>query len=413
MDKTSFFSRENVKMTTLNIHGGIPLGIEIMKNQAIGVNGAYCAWGESYNNQQLPALVSDRMHGNFPAEDVMNLDELGFLSRHHIPRLSEEENKQVEYLVGTHLIEAALEANGWNAQEVDAVLIGTSGPVSADFLLTICQNAGIRADAIKVDVHKACDGSMGALQLVLNESLGDTGKHNLAKELFGKKVLVGGIEGLSRFTCESMDKNALQLFANGAGIFGLIPGKSMKFLAGRSTEIFDEEGLLQVRMYYPHSRKAGATGSLVEVTEQDGNHLRLAGMMHEPSEDKPILMAGLMGMVKLFVRNGVVAVTEVFNEYTDLMKKTGHPERKIDLGIVHHANFKINQLKAKHLAKEGIHYPMPWTLNDFGNVSAASCAIAFLRQLQNIKPGDHILFDGFGAGSYYDVIVAEMAPQLA
>jgi 3-oxoacyl-[acyl-carrier-protein] synthase III len=71
---------------------------------------------------------------------------------------------------------------------------------------------------------------------------------------------------------------------------------------------------------------------------------------------------------------------------------------------VHHANYKINQLKAKQLLKEGIQFPMPWLLNDFGNVSAASNMIAFLRQLQHIHPGDHVLFDGFGAGTYYDVM---------
>jgi 3-oxoacyl-[acyl-carrier-protein] synthase III len=75
---------------------------------------------------------------------------------------------------------------------------------------------------------------------------------------------------------------------------------------------------------------------------------------------------------------------------------------------VHHANFKINTLKAKHLSKAGIEFPMPWLLNDFGNVSAASNIIAFLRQLPNIHLGDHIMFDGFGAGTYYDVLAVSM-----
>ena len=408
MDTHSFFNRGKVVISDIKINGGIPMGIETVQNKALGVNGAYAAWGDSFSNEQLPALVSDRLHAQLPAEDVMNLDELGFLSRHHIPRLSAEENQAVEVEVGTRLIEAAVAANGWKPEEVDGLFIGTSGPVCEDYLTIIAKKAGLRADAIKVDIHKACDGSMGALQLVLNESLGKTGSNIIAQAMKGKKVLVGGIEGLSRFTCESMDKNALQLFGNGAGIFGFIPGKSMKFLAGRSSENFDEEGLLQVRMYYPHSRQKNTADSLVEVTEVAADHLRVAGMMHEPANGLPILMAGLMGMVKLFVRNGVVAVTDVYNDYVELMKKNGTPEKKIDLGIVHHANYKINQLKAKHLLKEGISYPMPWTLNDFGNVSAASCVIAFLRQLPNIKSGDHILFDGFGAGSYYDVIVVEM-----
>jgi 3-oxoacyl-[acyl-carrier-protein] synthase III len=51
---------------------------------------------------------------------------------------------------------------------------------------------------------------------------------------------------------------------------------------------------------------------------------------------------------------------------------------------------------------------MPWVIREFGNVSAASNMIAFLRELPKMKPGDHILFDGFGAGTYYDVFVVSL-----
>lgn len=409
MENHSFFNREKVVLSEIKVNGGIPIGIEMVRNENLGINGAYAAWGASYSNEQLPALVSDRLHADFPREEAMNLDELGFLSRHHVPRLNPSDNKEVEIEVGARLIAAALIANQWNAEEVDGIFIGTSGPICEDYLPIISKKAGLREDVLKVDIHKACDGSMGALQLVMNENIGNTGPINIAKAMRGKKVLVGGIEGLSRFTCESMDKNALQLFGNGAGIFGFIPEKSMKFLVGRSSENFDEEGLLQVRMFYPHSKQRVEGKTLVEVSQESADHYRVAGLMHEPENGMPILMAGLMGMVKLFVRNGVLAVTDVYNDYLLLMIKRGTPDKQIDMGIVHHANYKINQLKAKHLLKEGISYPMPWLLNDFGNVSAASCVIAFLRQLPQIKSGDHVLFDGFGAGSYYDVIIAEMA----
>ena len=78
------------------------------------------------------------------------------------------------------------------------------------------------------------------------------------------------------------------------------------------------------------------------------------------------------------------------------------------MGIVHHANYKINKLKEKHLQNEGIVLPMPWLLSEFGNVSAASNMIAFLRELPNMKPLDHILIDGFGAGTYYDALAVEL-----
>ena len=90
------------------------------------------------------------------------------------------------------------------------------------------------------------------------------------------------------------------------------------------------------------------------------------------------------------------------------MGQLGTIGKSIEVGIVHHANLKINSLKQKHLNREGIYIPMPWVIREFGNVSAASNLIAFLRELPKMKPGDHIMIDGFGAGTYYDVFVVSL-----
>jgi len=220
-------------------------------------------------------------------------------------------------------------------------------------------------------------------------------------------VRVGGMEGLSRYLQKSYDKSALQLFGNGAGIIGVIPGENMKFLVGEAHEAFDEKGVLEVSMYYPHSRQRVDGQSLIEVTQAGENHFRVAGLMHEPESGDPVVMAGPMGMVKLFVRTGVKVVSRVYNRYQSLMDEKGTP-REITVAIVHHANLKINRLKAKRLRGCGINLSMPWILSEFGNVSAASNMIAFLRKLPSINPGDHILFDGFGAGTYYDTFAVSL-----
>jgi hypothetical protein len=173
-------------------------------------------------------------------------------------------------------------------------------------------------------------------------------------------------------------------------------------------EVFDEEGVLQVRMYYPHSPHKTDDQSLIEVTQASDHHLRVAGLMHEPESDAPVVMAGPMGMVKLFVRTGVQVVRDVYEAYQKRMAELGLPGKEIAVAIVHHANLKINQLKEKHLQREGIVIPMPWVLKEFGNVSAASNMMAFLRKLSDLRPGDNILFDGFGAGTYYDVLAVEL-----
>jgi 3-oxoacyl-[acyl-carrier-protein] synthase III len=320
------------------------------------------------------------------------------------------EHLDLEVQVGARFLREASAANNWDPSEVEAVLIGNSGPVTADYTERIAREAGIPESALKVSIHKACDGSVAGLNLALNPELPINAKFptNLAQELYGKKVLVGGIEGLSRFILSAHDKNAFQLFGNGAGVIGVIPGKTMKFLVGRSMEVFDEEGVLAVHMFYPHSRKRVEGQSLIEVTQPGAHHIRVAGMMHEPESGTAIEMAGMMGMVKLFVRSGVQVVQDVYRAYQKRMAEAGMPGKDIAVAIVHHANLKINQLKEKHLQKEGIHLPMPWLLKEFGNVSAASNMMAFLRKLSSLKPGDHVLFDGFGAGTYYDVLAVEL-----
>ncbi len=404
----SFYEGPTVKKEMVPVAGGIPLGLESVANSRLGIAGAYGAWGQSYDNASLPEFIRQRLGESLAENEVMNLGELGFHHRFHIPQLTEKEHLELEVEVGARLLQEAAAANGWAPEEVEGLLMGISAPVSEDYLARIAGRAGLREDTLKVSVHKACDGSMGALHLALNPALGLPGQVNVAEELAGKKVLVGGIEGLSRFTSRARDKNALQLFGNGMGAFGVVPGETMKLLAGKSHENFDDEGLLQVRMYYPHSKERVPGKSLLEVVQEGANHIRVAGMMHEPKDGLPIVMAGLMGMVKLFVRTGVDVMTEAYREYRRGLEKLGQSSRTIEVIIAHHANYKINLLKAKQLLREGLHFPMPWLLSDFGNVSAASCVIAFLRQLQNIKPGDHILFDGFGAGTYYDVMAVSM-----
>jgi 3-oxoacyl-[acyl-carrier-protein] synthase III len=404
-ENKSFYERPNVEKSTIAVGDGVPMGMEAVYSKELNIGGVYGSWGQSYSNSTLVPFVEHRMGTTLQPDDILNLSELGFDYRQHIPDLTDEQHLELELEVGSRLLRKAIQVCGWNASEVDGVLIGMSGPVSHDYVSRIAEMAGIPESALKVSVHKACDGSVGALHLTLNPELSKPGEVNIAEQLRGKKVLVGGIEGLSRFTAGVKDKNALQLFGNGMGVLGVIPNENMKFLVGKSFENYDEDGLLAVRMYYPHT--ASGEG-LVDVIQEDESHIRISGLMHEPDDGASIEMAGLMGMVKLFVRTGVQVVEDVYKDYQALMEKIGQSSKTITTCVVHHANYKINALKAKHLSKLGINYPMPWLLNDFGNVSAASNVISFLRQLPNIKLGDHIMFDGFGAGTYYDVMAVSI-----
>lgn len=406
----SFYDRPNVTKRTINVGSGVPFGVEPVSNMSVGIGGVYGTWGESFNNENLHFFLEERLGHPLPANEKLNLSELGFLSRHHIPlSLTPEEHSRLEVEVGASFLAEAIKACGWNASEVEGVLIGMSAPISPDYLDQISSAAGIPDSALKVATHKACDGSTSSLHLALNPDLPENLQlsKNIAESLRGKKVLVGGIEGLSRFMLSSHDSNALQLFGNAAGVVGVIPGTTMKFIAGQSREEFDTDGVLQVQMYYPHS-KQNADGYNVDVTEPSANNIRVAGLMHEPHDGSSVVMAGPMGMVKLFVRTGVQVVRDVYAAYQTRLGELGMAGKSFAVAIVHHANYKINKLKAKQLQNEGIVLPIPWLLSDFGNVSAASNMIAFLRALPNLKPLDHILIDGFGAGTYFDTLAVEV-----
>jgi len=407
----SFFDRPGVEKEVIDVAEGIPFGIERVSNPSVGIGGVYGAWGESYDNENLPMFLEERLGHPLQPNEKLNLSELGFRNRHHVPlNLTREEHIQVELQVGTRFLSEAIKACDWQPSEVEAVLIGMSAPLSEDYLNQITAAAGIPASALKVSIHKACDGSTSSLHLALNPDLPENLQldQNIAESLYGKKVLVGGIEGLSRFVGSSHDANALQLFGNAAGVLGVIPGQTMKFLAGRSREVFDDEGVLQVAMYYPHSRQKTDGSTNVDVTEPSANNIRIAGLMHEPQDGSSVAMAGPMGMVKLFVRTGVQVVRDVYGAYQSRLDELGMAGKSLAVAIVHHANYKINKLKEKHLQNEGIVLRMPWLLSEFGNVSAASNMIAFLRELPNMKPFDHILIDGFGAGTYYDALAVEL-----
>ncbi len=407
----SFYDRSGIEKGIIPVAGGIPFGFERVTNSSVGIGGVYGTWGDSYDNETLPAFLEKRLGYPLPPNEKLNLSELGFVNRQHVPlNLTAEEHMRLEIEVGARFLVEAMKACDWNPSEVDAVLIGMSAPLSEDYLDQITSAAGIRKDALKVATHKACDGSTSSLHLALNPALPENLQldRNIAESLYGKKVLVGGIEGLSRFVGSSHDANALQLFGNAAGVVGVIPGTTMKFIAGRSREVFDDDGVLQVAMYYPHSGQKPEGGYNVDVTEPLANNVRIAGLMHEPTDGSSITMAGPMGMVKLFVRNGVQVVRDVYAAYREKLTELEMGGKSLAVAIVHHANYKINKLKEKHLQNEGIVLPMPWLLSDFGNVSAASNMIAFLRELPNLKPLDHILIDGFGAGTYYDALAVEL-----
>ncbi len=94
--ETSFYDRPGVQKESIPVAGGIPVGIEGIYSSELGIGGAYGSWGESYNNSNLPAFVERRLGGSLNEGDVLNLSELGFDSRQHIPDLDDKQHLELE-----------------------------------------------------------------------------------------------------------------------------------------------------------------------------------------------------------------------------------------------------------------------------------------------------------------------------
>jgi hypothetical protein len=139
------------------VRGGMPLGIERVSNPQLGLGGAYGSWGLCYDNDALPAWIEQHLGEPLLPEERMDLASMGFLYRHHTYDLSPDEYVKTEVQVGAHFLREATNACGWEPGEVQAVLIGVSGPIIPDYTERIAKEAGIPENALKVSVHKACD----------------------------------------------------------------------------------------------------------------------------------------------------------------------------------------------------------------------------------------------------------------
>ena len=117
--------------------------IERVFNPLLKIGGVYGTWGESFDNERLPSLLEQRMGKPLAPEQRLSLADLGFTNRHHIAKLSPEDDLAVEVEIGARLLIEACRACGWDPSEVEGVLIGMSAPTGNDYVSQICKAADI------------------------------------------------------------------------------------------------------------------------------------------------------------------------------------------------------------------------------------------------------------------------------
>ena len=254
----------------------------------------------------------------------------------------------------------AMEMASIDAKEIDTIVVGTISP-DTPFPSTGCWvGTALGIEGVPaVDVSAACSGFLYAL--IVADSLIKAGT--------AKRVLVGGVEVLTRITNWN-DRTTCVLFGDGAGVVIL-------------EESDDDSGIL--------SSYWGADGSLGDLLIQYAGGSRMPPT-HE-TVDKNLHTIHMKGneVFKHAVRMMELAAGKA------LERANVKPE-EISLFIPHQANIRIIEATIKRF---GIPREKTMiTIDNIGNISSATIPISFDFAVREgrVKKGDLLLLDAFGGG---------------
>ena len=257
---------------------------------------------------------------------------------------------------------AALQAAGRNAAEIDLIVVATSTPDMV-FPSTACivqQKLGVHGCAA-FDVQAVCSGFVYALTVA--DALIRTGS--------AKRALVIGAEIFSRIL-DFKDRTTCVLFGDGAGAVVL--------------EASDEPGLLASDLH------------------ADGRHVGILCVPGTVAGGK-VLGAPLLKMDGPAVFKLAVAVLE--DAARAVLAKAGKTEADIDFLIPHQANIRIMQSMARKLKLAADKLIV--TVDEHGNTSAASIPMALDVAVRDgrIRRGHSLLLEGVGGGFTWGAVLLE------
>lgn len=256
----------------------------------------------------------------------------------------------------------ALEMAGITAKDVDLIIVATITPDTCCPAAANWLQAKLDApQAVTFDITAACSGFVFGLNAA--EQYLKTGASRI--------VLVAAAEVMSR-TVNWKDRSSCILWGDGAGAAVLTLGE-----AGH-------------RLYSTHIHTDGANGQDLLLP---GGGSRTTPISHE-SVDKGLHYLTMIE-ANLSFR---VAVRHFIGAIQEAAAQNRIPVSAIDWFIPHQANLRMFQAVAKSL-----NIPMErfyLTLEKYGNISSASCAIALDEAVRDgsIRSGDWVCLPVFGGG---------------
>ncbi len=322
-------------------------------------------WGMSVPSK---VLTNDDIAKMVETNDEWIRERTGIRER----RVADE--RQSSASLGAEAAIAALKVAGLLPTDLDLIICSTSTPEHI-FPATACliQDKIGATKAGAFDLSAACSGFIYALNM----------GSQAIRAGANKNVLVIGTETLSRFV-NWQDRNTCILFGDGAGAFVL-----------QASE-----------------KPGGAYGSVMHSDGSGGDLLSIpAGGSHTPTSE-------------LTLRTGLHYIhmdgKEVFRFATRVMagatieavEKSGWKLDDLAIVVPHQANQRIIEAAAR-----GLKMPMDKfmvNLDRYGNTSTASIPIATVEAVQQgkLRPGDKVVFVGFGAGLTWGALAAEWTGPL-
>jgi 3-oxoacyl-[acyl-carrier-protein] synthase III len=259
--------------------------------------------------------------------------------------------------------QAALQAAGRSAQDLDLIIVATSTPDMV-FPSTACilQNKlGVHGCAA-FDVQAVCSGFVYALAVA----------DAMVRAGTARCALVVGAEVFSRIL-DFNDRTTCVLFGDGAGAVVV--------------EASDKPGILATDLH------------------ADGRHV---GILCTPGTvaGGHILGDPLLKMDGPAVFKLAVGVLE--SAARAVLEKAGRTAADLDWLIPHQANIRIMQSTAKKLS-----LPLEKliaTVHEHGNTSAASVPLAFDEAVRSgrVKPGDTVMLEGVGGGFTWGAVLLDL-----
>lgn len=253
--------------------------------------------------------------------------------------------------------------------ELDLVIVATSSPEHL-FPATAClvQDGLGATQAGAFDLLAACSGFIYALNMATQ----------VIRTGSAKNVLVVGAETLSRIV-DWEDRNTCILFGDGAGAFVLQAGA-------------ERAGVLSAVMH-----SDGSGGDLLSVP---------AGGSRLPTSQDTL--DSRQHYIQMNGREVFRFATRVMAQATmEALQKAELSVDDIQIVIPHQANKRIIEAALRNLK---IPSERCYTnLDRYGNTSTASIPIATCEAIEQgrLKPGDKVVFVGFGAGLTWGAAVAK------